>query len=87
MPTQNSLFKFIRHSGQAGDSWRDPESRKIANLDAGFLRHDDMRLSDLFCELLDQDTSCSGYKLRNTLPGNAPVCAPLSINTLPFTIV
>jgi hypothetical protein len=38
----------------------DPESRKIANLDAGFLRHDDMRPSDLFCELLGRDARSDG---------------------------
>ena len=38
--------------------WRDPESKNIANLDAGFLRHDEMMRSDLFCKLLDHDISC-----------------------------
>ena len=38
---------------------RDPESRKIANLDTGFRRHDDVKTSDLFCELLGRDTSWS----------------------------
>jgi len=33
-----SATDFQRHSGQAGDSWRDPESRK--NLDARFRGHD-----------------------------------------------
>jgi hypothetical protein len=53
--------------GNPGEGRGDPESRKIANLDAGFRRHDDEKASELFCALLGRDTGSGCDELKRTI--------------------